>query len=186
MNVRNWITEEAIKAALNVVPPSASSYARFLEKLLAATPAGRNDQGLALVRDWVASVNRTIKTREAAFLRNYLSMAPSIVSLSPVQSEGWTLPETISRRESMPFREALTSAHLRRHVDAWLETGRQPDGSESPSRRDLRQARDAFVALHDYIGKAPVTLSISLDHDTNLTALVANPSSLFGWGSELL
>jgi len=164
MVIRSLIGEEVVEAALNVLPPDPSSYGRFLEKLLEGIgrPDKPSDQ-TSFLPAWVDSANRSVRTRQAGFVLNYLAHAPTIPSQSPAQAQGWQLPHTISRQESMPIRAALTSAHLRVYVDAWLDTGRLADGSESPRQRNLRRAPDALLALLDYLEKAPADLSASID-----------------------
>jgi hypothetical protein len=44
------------------------------------------------------------------------------------------------------------TANLRRLVDGWIESGRKPDGSESPSKRDLRRATVTWEGLKIYFG----------------------------------
>src|SRR5206468_1419463 len=89
--------------------------------------------------------------------------------------------ETISRLESMRFRAAITSAHLRAYVDAWLETGRRGDGRELPAQRNLSNARDALLACWDYLEKAPVKLRPSGDPSgSDFTGFVAEPTAYAG------
>jgi hypothetical protein len=153
MQINNWVTEDEILAALNVQPPLPSSYAQFLQKLLAETAADKpSDQSLAFLREWVDAANRDVGTPQARFLLNYLLYGPMIPHPSPSQVS-WQLPDTISRQESVPIRLALTSAHLRRYVDAWLETGRNRDGSEWPNRRNLFRAPSAFFSVGEYLAR---------------------------------
>ena len=77
--------------------------------------------------------------------------------------KGWRLPPIISREESQPMRAALISSHLRGFVDAWLETGRSSDGSESPLNRDLRRAPDSWFVVEEYLKRCPVTFVHSAD-----------------------
>jgi hypothetical protein len=178
MIVRNWITEEEAQAALNVVPPGPSAYALFLQRFLEGTAPNRSSEAVA---EWVESANRMVRTLEDGFVLNYLVQAPVIHSTSPEHVHGWQLPKTISRRESRPIRAALTSAHLRTYVDAWLDTGRNADGSESPGKRDLRKAPDALRELWDYLGNAPAALMPALDSsDFELTMSIAEPTAYSG------
>ena len=74
--------------------------------------------------------------------------------------QGWRLPETVSRREAQPIRAALTASHLRGYVDAWLETGRKPDGSECPKKRTLSYvAPSPLFAVEEYLEKYPTTFA---------------------------
>jgi hypothetical protein len=180
MVVRNWTTVEGIEAALNRKPPSPAAYARFLKKLLEGT-GQLNDAARTALQDWVERVNRGIKKRRDLFLQNYLAKAPTTHDPAQTKREGWALPDNISRDESMPFREALISARLRTYVDAWLETGRHPDGSESPSGRDLRKAPEAWRAFLEYMEKAPPRLRPSSSTDgLELIAFVAERTAYTG------
>lgn len=77
--------------------------------------------------------------------------------------KGWRLPDNISRKESEPMRAALISSHLRKLVDAWLETGRSSDGSESPQNRDLTRAGDSWFVVEQYLKRCPVSFMHSID-----------------------
>src|SRR5215467_182641 len=114
MLIRNWTTEEEIKALLNFLPPKPSSYARFLARFLEAPKV---TDGVSVLRKWADDKNLTIKTRWDGFLQNYLAMAPTVVASPEVQIDGWTLPPKVSRKRSYPMRAALTSAYLRVYVD---------------------------------------------------------------------
>src|SRR5579864_2695772 len=70
--------------------------------------------------------------------------------------KGWRLPDTISRKQSYPMRDALISFHLRGFVDAWLQTGRSSDGSESPMNRNLAEAFNSWLVVQEYLKRAPV------------------------------
>src|SRR5688572_3630019 len=138
MIVQSWITEQETIEALNVLPPSPASYARFLEKSLKATrPSGPSHMWSTVIRDWVQSVSRNQNTAQERFRRNYLATAPIAESLPRESGGPWILPETISWDEAFPITTAMSSAHLRRFVDAWLDTGRDANGAESPVGRDL-------------------------------------------------
>lgn len=97
-------------------------------------------------------------------------------------AHGWKLPETISRQESYPFRDALMSAHLRDYVDAWLETGRHADGSEWPGQRNLRKAPDALFDLWGYLERSRPELSPTIkDPDFwDLELSIALPAAYSG------
>jgi hypothetical protein len=77
--------------------------------------------------------------------------------------KGWRLPDTISREQSYPMRDALISSHLRGFVDAWLETGRSSDGSESPINRNLMRAYDSWLVVAEYLKRCPAQFICSAD-----------------------
>ena len=77
--------------------------------------------------------------------------------------KGWRLPDTISKKESYPMRDALLSSHLRGFVDAWLQTGRSSDGSESPMNRNLTKAFNSWLVVQEYLKQAPVKFISSTD-----------------------
>jgi hypothetical protein len=123
MIIRTWITEKEVEAALNEVPPDPPSYARFLEKLLEGNGPPDKPSDWAFLRTWVEDTSRIVRSPQAGFVLNYLVYAPFIQPVSSAQAhQGWQLPDAISLQESMPTRDALTSAHLRVYVDAWLDT----------------------------------------------------------------
>ncbi len=175
MVIGNWITEEEVEAALNVVPPRPSSYVRFLEKLLEGIgPPDKSFDRSALLREWVDHANRSVRTRQAGFVLNYLANAPIIRPPSPSQVP-WRLPDKVSRQESVSMRTALTSAHLRQYVDAWLETGQNQDGSEWPTSRDLYRAPSTFFSVEEYLEKYPTMFSPEVDsHGFRLTVAQRN------------
>jgi hypothetical protein len=174
MVIRNWIKEEEIIASLNVVPPSPSSYIQFLENILGIDLEKSTELGAAAFLNWRDRTNRVVRTPHAGFVLNYLYLAPT---LNP--KERWRLPDTISQEEAVTFSEALTSAHLRRYVDSWIDTGQHPDGSESPEERDLYKAPAAFDALHGYLSVEPLTvLPFSNSNGSELTIAVSEPN----WG----
>jgi hypothetical protein len=182
MIVQSWITEQETIEALNVLPPSPASYARFLEKFLKATrPSGHSHIWSTVIRDWVQSVSRNQNTPQERFRRNYLATAPIAESLPRESGEPWIFPETISWEEAFPITTAMSSAHLRRFVDAWLDTGRDANGAESPVGRDLRRAEDALNGFMDYMEKSPLELMESLSGSRfEVTAQVAGPLAYTG------
>jgi hypothetical protein len=94
-----------------------------------------------------------------SFVAKYRSGLESYVP----PEKGWHLPDTISRKESQPMRAALISSHLRGFVDAWLETGRSSDGSESPMNRNLAEAFSSWLVVEEYLKQAPVKFISSTD-----------------------
>lgn len=190
MVIRNWFTEASIKAALNVVPPSPSSYARFLENFLEGIPADKPSDTRqqpvgpadAFLREWADDTTRRIGNRQVGFLQNYLARAPTVQPKPEAHTHGWKLPETISRQESYPFRDALMSAHLRVYVDAWLQTGLHADGSEWPGQRNLSKAQDALSDLWGYLERSSPELNpITKDADFwDLELSIALPTAYSG------
>jgi hypothetical protein len=77
--------------------------------------------------------------------------------------KGWRLPDTISKEESYPMRDALLSSHLRGFVDAWLQTGRSSDGSESPMNRNLTGSLLSWLVVSEYLKQCPVSFLPSMD-----------------------
>jgi hypothetical protein len=160
--IKSWFVEDEVLTALNLVPPKPSSYAAFLGKLSAATPdPPPKAKERAFLQKWVNS-QRIAEDPHVGFLRNYLSKALSLELPPAPPGEGWRLPKTVSGREAKIMREALTLAHLRTYVDAWLDTGRRADGSESVGERNLTKAPTAHRALWDYLNNAPPTLRESM------------------------
>ena len=180
MEISNWVTEHEVLAALNVIPPNPSSYARFLDKFLngAIPDPSMDGQGHAPLREWESWESQRIKGRHEGFVLNYLTKAP-FLRLPPPSGQGWQLPPTISREESQPFRDALTSAHLRTYVDEWLDTGLRADGSEWEGQRNVTRAFYANLALWDYLQNAPPTWSPSMD-SSGIQLTIAQPSGFKG------
>ena len=79
----------------------------------------------------------------------------------PKPEHGWRMPKSISREESQPMRAARVSEHLRRFVDAWLETGRNTDGYESPGNRDIGRSIYTKLAVMECLKKCPPDLIFS-------------------------
>lgn len=162
MKITNWITQEEVIVALNTAPPNPSSYIRFLEKFVEALRVEEPSEAgffRKLFRDWEDAARRRCATPSQGFIQNYLAKAIYIEPESPPAGNEWQLPATISRQESVPFRVALTSAHLREHVDSWIDTGRQPNGSEVPRERNLNRAGNGLQAVWSYLAEARVMLS---------------------------
>lgn len=73
----------------------------------------------------------------------------------------------ISREEAHSLWQAEVSSRLRHRVDEWLDTGLNPDGSESPLNRDLFRTDQAVWDVLEYLESNPprITVSpLSLDH----------------------
>jgi hypothetical protein len=142
--------------ALNVYPPTPKAYAHFLTEYgeaVAHSPV--SVLARELINDWANAEHNTSRRKKEAFVRNYLSTAPR-----PTRSlnQTWQLPDTISREESQTFARALTSAHVRVYVDAWLDTGRSSeDGSECPAQRNIWKARVAHSAELNYLANTRST-----------------------------
>lgn len=94
-----------------------------------------------------------------SFMEKYRSGLASYVP----PEKGWRLPDTISRQQSYPMRDALLSGHLRGFVDAWLETGRSSDGSESPMNRNLTKASNSWRVVEEYLKQVPIQFNSSTD-----------------------
>jgi hypothetical protein len=156
MEIANQVTSDEAIAILNVLLPSPPTYADFLEKLSIGitTDVPTNTERRAVIREWVGDVQRKVGNQREGFLQNYLLTAITLRPTPASAEQGWRLPGTVSRKESYPIREALTSAHLRRYVDQWLDTGRREDGSEEVETRDVRRAPDAHRALWHYLENA--------------------------------
>jgi hypothetical protein len=94
-----------------------------------------------------------------SFVEKYRSGLESYVP----PEKGWRLPNTISKEQSYPMRDALISSHLRGFVDPWLETGRSPDHSESSMNRNLVKAYDSWLVVAEYLKQCPVKFIYSAD-----------------------
>jgi hypothetical protein len=156
VHLENRVTQKAALEALNTLPPMPDKYAEFLEKFAeipkSSVPFELRSHALV---NWRNQANQTVKFRHDGFLRNYLATAPSMGPPSPARGESWQLQATISRKESLSFRDALASAHLRKFVDEWLNTGRKADGSELLGDGTFKKARGAYEAVWEYLNKAP-------------------------------
>jgi hypothetical protein len=93
-----------------------------------------------------------------AFVANYLALAPTFTPRAATPQESWQLPDTIPRKQSRSISAALVSAHLRTLVDEWLETARDPDGSEWPSRRDLGKALRGWEVASEFLADSPPSM----------------------------
>ena len=116
----------------------------------------------------------TIERPTCSFLQNYLVTAPFLVLPPGPPGDGWRLPETISKKDSYPIRDALTSAHLRTYVDEWLNTARRPNGCESPKNRTLYGAVCAFSAVEKFLKDNPTSCSAVLT-SSGFDLVIAQP-----------
>jgi len=66
----------------------------------------------------------------------------------------------VPRSEINGVWKATVSRWLRVRVDDWLGTGLNPDGSESPCKRDLDQTQDAGRSLRAFWKKNPLAASV--------------------------
>lgn len=60
---------------------------------------------------------------------------------------------SLPRQETRPFANALLSLELRAYVDKWLNSGVEPDGSESPSKREL--SGRLYATVLEYLDRYP-------------------------------
>jgi hypothetical protein len=67
----------------------------------------------------------------------------------------------VSRDEADSLWRTEVSRWLRHHVDEWLSTGLNPDGSESPSNRDMFRTTNAVWAALRYVKEHPARVSFS-------------------------
>jgi hypothetical protein len=151
MEFRIGVSKERVLELLNVVPPDPSTYYRFVEKFL---DERSGPEAFAMLKQTEQLARQNVQSRQVGFVTNYL--ANECKPSPPPQSvKGWQLPDTISRTEFYSFRDALTSAALRIYVDQWINTGRSPDGSESPKERKL----NIYSAVHKFVHQAPLRAS---------------------------
>jgi hypothetical protein len=159
IKVQNWVTEDEIVTVLNAEPPRATLYARFVEAYWKGSaldePPETAEQLSATLREWA---ERETRIGRAAFVANYLALAPTFTPRAATPQESWQLPDTIPRKQSRSIGAALVSAHLRTLVDEWLETARDPDGSEWPSRRDLRKALRGWEVASEFLADSPPSM----------------------------
>ena len=74
----------------------------------------------------------------------------------------------ISRDERRSLRLSETSKWLRIYIDEWLTTGLNPDGSESPRKRDLFRTNAGWETL-SYLEEYPPVVSFSVDGSLTVT-----------------
>ena len=117
-----------------------------------------------------------------AFTRNYLLRAPFFRPPAATPEHGWRLPGTVSRRRSRFIADALISAYLRSLVDGWLDSGRQRDGSEWPTRRNIHQAREAWQAVSEFLEQCPPQLMLSADSGVDF--VIAAPDWRRPWAED--
>ncbi len=145
-------------AALNVEPPSAQVYAAVARKYITWANARYARAMENVIKTWAASMDTT--PSDVLFRRNYLVQAPTVHVIAPAMKRRW-LPPSISRREGLTVGEALVSAYLRDSVDAWLETGIAPDGSEAPGMR--RVPPGLTHTIYDFLEECPPEFTPSGD-----------------------
>lgn len=184
VKVQNWVTEPEIITVLNREPPGPSAYVRFVE---AYWKGGNANARLATETDFCSDLrdwkSRQSKIGRAAFTTNYLASAPYFKPPPATSKEGWRLPETISTEQGWLIGAALTSAHLRTLVDAWLETGRDSNGSEQPSLRNLLKTRRGWGAVSEFIAQSPPKMSPSID-PTGFGLILAAPDWSHPWAAD--
>ena len=93
------------------------------------------------------------------FAEKYLAGADP----DPLPGGSWIMPKTISREERRLMSAALVSSDLRAAVDAWLDTGRNLDGAESPNRRDFSKPVNMLLDVLDYMRESPAQFIPSLE-----------------------
>lgn len=162
MEIVNLVTAEEVISALNIEPPSPSSYGQFLGKYAAGAQLEAPVD--FIICEWESRENRP-SAGGSWFISNYLLWAPTIVAPSLSTEEGWRMPDTIDRKDSAPIGAALTSAHLRQRVDEWLDTGRRLDGSERPKGRKISSAQNWWLAVQKYLEDNPMTFTPILNTD---------------------
>lgn len=173
IRIENWVCEEEAIGALNVKPPEPSRYASFLRRYLQTSELANTSEE-AVIRDWETSMSAHFPNEGERFIGNYLWGAPYPSPPLSYPDGGWRLPVTIARRESRLISNALLSAHLRTYIDAWLDTGRDPSGSESPQNRTLPLA--TTNPLYSYLKDHPASYSPTVDaHGFRL--IMARPNS---------
>jgi hypothetical protein len=178
VSIQPYFSEDEALAALNVEPPGPASYGSFLKKYWRAAYVCYDDEWM--IRDYRAGIIANVGLREfeemaktslgrgqgSVFASNYLATATTLSNLGLVARwRGSSLPETISDQEGTLIAAALTSAYLRTFVDAWLETGRDANGTETPANRDLAKAPLAVHVVTEYLEACPPSLSPALDRN---------------------
>src|ERR1039457_174315 len=106
IKVQNWVTEDEIVTVLNAEPPRATLYARFVEAYWKGSaldePPETAEQLSATLREWA---ERETRIGRAAFVANYLALAPTFTPRAATPQESWqaarhhpTKTEPIDRR----------------------------------------------------------------------------------------
>jgi hypothetical protein len=128
----------------------------------------------AVLREW-----RDGEARFAglAYTRNYLLHAPFFKPRPGTVEHGWQLPDTISKEHRRLIGAALVSAHLRSLVDGWIATGKESDGCEWPSRRNVRKMAQGWQAVSEFMEQSPPRWCPSED-PSGFTLVLAEPQ----WG----
>ena len=159
IKAENSVAEDEVITVLNQRPPSPDAYARFIEDYWRATiPDASPSTTVEFCSALDQWTDRESETSSAAFTTNYLARAPELKPLPVPPEHGWSLPHTISRKRGRSMGEALVSAHLRTLVDEWLETGRDPDGTEWPSRRDLSRALTGWNVTCEFLEQSQFSM----------------------------
>lgn len=184
MNIRNFISAQEVIRVLNLEPPRPSSYVRFVEAYWKGTypeasPAAAV-QLSGILREWQDTEARL---GAVSFARNYLVQAPFFKPPPATPDKGWRLPGTISRKTSRLIADALVSAHLRSLVDGWLDTGRERNGSEWPSRRNIHKTLYAWAAASEFIEQSPPRLLLSPDPG-GFDLVLAEPNWRRPWAED--
>ena len=177
IKMQNFVSESQAVEVLNLKPPSPSTYARFIQKFLKAdnpeAPPRATARIHSILMDWV---DREVESSGDTFTRNPLRFAPYFKPRASTAGRSWRLPANISRVESRPIGEALASAHLRILVDDWLNTGRDRDGAESPSQRNIHKTLSGWHAVLKFSEQYPASILPSLN-TSGFELVVAEPSS---------
>jgi hypothetical protein len=183
MKMLSLVPADEVIRVLNLIPPKPASYVRFVEDYWRASyPEASSDaiaQFAAILGEWQAA---EAHSRSPAFTRNYLLRAPFFRPPAATPEHGWRLPGTVSRRRSRFIADALISAHLRSLVDGWLDTGRQREGSEWPTRRNIHQAREAWQAVSEFLEQCPPQLMLSAD--SGVEFVIAAPDWRRPWAED--
>lgn len=184
IKIVNFVTEPEVVAMLNLEPPGPSTYADFIEKYWngvdSEAPWDPASPFASWLREWV---DVEAETGRAAFAKNDLASAPCFKPPACPPGTGWSLPVTISLEESWLIGDALASAHLRSLVDAWLETGRDPNGTECPADRNILKASWAWNCLEEYAEQCLITMRPSPD-PSGFRLMIAAPEWAHPWAGD--
>jgi hypothetical protein len=184
MNIRNSISADDVMRVLSLEPPMPAAYARFLEAYWkgtypAASPAAAVEFSGTL-REWQ---DTQALMGAGSFACNYLVQAPFFKPPPAIPDKGWRLPGTISRKQSRLIGDALVSAHLRSLVDEWLDTGRERNGSEWPSRRNIHKTLRGWEAASEFMEQSPPRLLLSPDPG-GFDLVLAEPNWSRPWAED--
>jgi len=167
VEIRYLVTQDEILRVLNTAPPSPAVYARFLEDYCRDVHPEKLDVARSEIREWAETETTA---GQAGFVSNYLARALTIVP----PTVGVRL--SISQRFRDQINAALLSAYLRTLVDEWLETGRSPNGSESPANRHIGKTSQAWLAVSEYLGESSPFMSLD-PKSGNLRVELAGPGT---------